>query len=88
MNLEFDVSDKEIEKLDEMLKSTNSDSYKSLFNDSLSLFNWAVQHIKAGRVIAAVDEGGQKYIEVHMPSLQYVADNKDNSLEQATGTNG
>lgn len=74
MNLQFEISDQEIEKLDEMLKKTNLDSYKDLFNNSLSLFYWAAEQVQNGRVIASVDEGAQKYTEVQMPSLAHITE--------------
>ena len=90
MNLQFEVSDQEIEKLDEMLKETNLDSYKDLLNNSLSLFYWAAQQVKNGKVIAAVDESAQKYTEVQMQALQHIAETKktlDSEVKpEATGT--
>lgn len=93
MNLQFEVSDQEIEKLDEMLKETNLDSYKDLLNNSLSLLYWAAQQVKNGKVIAAVDESAQKYTEVQMQALQHIVETKkaQNEAEQkaettATGT--
>lgn len=89
MNLQFEVSDQEIEKLDEMLKETNLDSYKDLLNNSLSLLYWAAQQVKNGKVIAAVDESAQKYTEVQMQALQHIVETKKAQSEQkveATGT--
>lgn len=83
MNLQFEVSDQEIEKLDEMLKETNLDSYKDLLNNSLSLLYWAAQQVKNGKVIAAVDESAQKYTEVQMQALQHIVENRK---VEATGT--
>lgn len=88
MNLQFEVSDQEIEKLDEMLKETNLDSYKDLLNNSLSLFYWASQQVKSGKVIAAVDEGAQKYTEVQMQALQHILETQkaQEVKTEATGT--
>lgn len=91
MNLQFEVSDQEIEKLDEMLKETNLDSYKDLLNNSLSLLYWAAQQVKNGKVIAAVDESAQKYTEVQMQALQHIIETKKSQAEadqktEATGT--
>lgn len=76
MNLQFEISDQEIEKLDEMLKETGLDSYKDLFNNSLSLFYWAAEQVKNNKVIAAVDEGAQKYTEVQMPALAHISETR------------
>lgn len=86
MNLQFEVSDQEIEKLDEMLKETNLDSYKDLLNNSLSLLYWAAQQVKNGKVIAAVDESAQKYTEVQMQALQHIVEMKKAQTEAETKT--
>lgn len=75
MNLQFEISDQEIEKLDDMLKETGLDSYKDLFNTSLTLFYWAAEQVKQQKIIAAVEEGAQKYIQVNMPALTNITEN-------------
>lgn len=75
MNLEFQISDQEIEKLDDMLKETGLDSYKDLFNHSLTLFYWAADQVKNQKIIAAVEEGAQKYTQVNMSALSYITEN-------------
>lgn len=69
MNIELEISQEELSKLDEMVKENGVNSYHDLINNSLSLLYWANQQIKEGKVIAAVDEKEQKYIEVQMDVL-------------------
>lgn len=74
MNLKFEISEAEVEKLDELMKESGIDSYRDLFNTSLTLFQWAIQQTKEGKVVASVDETAQKYTEVQMDALIYVAE--------------
>lgn len=74
MNLQFEISEDEIAKLDKLMKEAGLDSHRDLFNNSLTLFQWAVQQIKEKKVVASVDEQAQKFTEVQMDSLNYVAD--------------
>lgn len=76
MELSFDLSDHEIEKLDAILKETGLNSYTELFNGSLSLFYWATEQAKNGRAVASVYDGGQKYTELQMPALLHIAKTK------------
>jgi hypothetical protein len=73
MNIQFEISDQEVAKLDEMLKKTGLTTYEDLFNNTLNLFYWATEQVKTGRIIASVDKEAQKYTEAKMPVLDYVA---------------
>jgi hypothetical protein len=48
-------------------------TYAELFNNALTLFEWAVNQVKEGRIIAALDESTMKYKELAMPPLEIVA---------------
>jgi hypothetical protein len=52
------------------MQQTDTHTKKDLLNDALTLFEWAVNERIAGRMIASVDEGQQRYKEVVMPSLE------------------
>jgi hypothetical protein len=43
---------------------------KDLFNNALTLLEWALRERKAGRVIASVDGPGKNYKELLMPILE------------------
>ena len=42
---------------------------KDLFNNALSLFRWAVEERKSGRIIASIDGEEKSVREVVMPAL-------------------
>jgi hypothetical protein len=70
MNLQFEISDEEVTKLNELMQQTDIESYRELFNASLTLFKWAREQVALGKVIAAVDETEQKYTEIQMDALR------------------
>ena len=50
---------------------------KELINTALTVFEWMVKHASNGRVIAAVDEAGDTYIELGMPALDAATRNEE-----------
>ena len=73
MNLKFEISEDEVEKLNTLMKDAGIETYRDLFNNSLTLFQWAILQVKEGKVVASVDEAAQKYTEVQMDALAHVA---------------
>lgn len=74
MNLQFEISEAEVEKLNLLMKEAGIESYRDLFNNSLTMVQWAIQQVKEGKVVASVDEAAQKYTEVQMDFLNCVAE--------------
>jgi hypothetical protein len=64
-----------VAKLDKLMEETRLTTRKDLFNNALTLFSWAVEAKKAGRVIASVDEN-QHIRELVMPSIENIASQK------------
>lgn len=46
---------------------------KDLFNQALTLLEWAAKERKTGRIIASVDETNEQYKQVLLPALERVA---------------
>lgn len=55
--------------LDQIAEEAGLATRKDLFNNALTLLNWAVREVRRGRVIASVDESTQRFTELHMPIL-------------------
>jgi hypothetical protein len=53
--------------------TTGLKTYKDLFNNALTLLDWAIQQKRAGRVIASLDETSKDYRELQMPALERAA---------------
>lgn len=84
MNLQFEFSDQQMDKLEELLKTHNLDSHKDLLNTSLSFFIWATERLKQGKTIGAIDEEGGNYEQACSPSFNYIAETiKKNEFVEA-----
>jgi hypothetical protein len=71
--LNFDVSDEQMESLKLLQKNAGLQTMKDLINNSLSVFEWAVEETESGNEIASVNEEAEIYRVLATPSLQHVA---------------
>ena len=55
------------------MKELGISTKKDLFNQAITLLEWAVTERKAGRIIAAVDESQDQYKQVLLPAVERVA---------------
>jgi hypothetical protein len=73
MKIQLDFDEKAKELLETLLEQTGSKTYKDLFNNSLTLLNWAIKQRVDGRSIASIDENNQTYRELVMPAIEEAA---------------
>jgi hypothetical protein len=66
---QFDVTVDRAEDVRELLAATGSESNKELFNNALTILEWAVSETQKGNTIASVDDQNQRYRELQMPIL-------------------
>lgn len=55
------------------MEEAGFETYKELFNSSLTLLEWAINEMKSGKVLASVDEQNEKYRVLVMPVLERIA---------------
>lgn len=67
MELRLNVDDNFIKKLE---KDLNYKKATQVAADALTLLNWAVNEIKAGRVILSSDNNGESLKRLAMPSFE------------------
>ena len=72
VRIQLDLPDEQVAELDERMAETKLRTRKELFNNALTLFDWAVKQKKAGRVIAAIDDSQDIVKELLMPALENV----------------
>jgi hypothetical protein len=76
--------DKDGEKLvASLLKWIGAKTYMDLFNNALTLLDWAIRQRTQGRIIASLDEKSQTYRELLMPCLQKAASLAEAEIAQA-----
>lgn len=72
IRIQLDLPEDQVRELDELMKETKLATRKELFNNALTLFQWAVRAKRAGRMIASLDEENRTSKELVMPALENV----------------
>ena len=70
--IQFELSEDRNKELEALMEKTGIRTKKDLFNNALTLLEWAVKEKRSGRIIASVDEGEKKFKEIVMPALENV----------------
>jgi len=73
MRIQIEVDESGARVLDEIKQSTGLSTYKEIFNNSITLLEWAVKQRIEGRTIASLDERSKNYKELQMPPLEAAA---------------
>jgi hypothetical protein len=68
MRIQFELTDEKAKELDAFMASIGVTTKKDLFENSLSLLEWAVKEIKTNpnRIIGSIDEEKESYKELQM----------------------
>ena len=69
VRVQLDLPAEKVEELEQIMAITGVATRKDLFENALTLFAWAVDQRKAGRILASIDECDEGYREVVMPAL-------------------
>ncbi|MBV9154755.1 MAG: hypothetical protein JO097_00725 [Acidobacteriaceae bacterium] len=72
VRIQLDLPDEQVKELDVLMEKTGLTTRKDLFNNALTLFQWAVKAKEAERIIASVDEEGKTAKELVMPALENI----------------
>ena len=70
VRIQLDMPDERVKELDALMTETGVSTRKELFNNALTLFEWAIREKKLGNMIASVDESAKKMKELVMPTLE------------------
>ncbi|SEO33591.1 hypothetical protein SAMN04488103_12412 [Gemmobacter aquatilis] len=70
---QFDVKDERVEEIKALMDDIGADSNRELFNNALTLLEWAVEEVKNGNTIASINEANKVYRELQMPALKAAA---------------
>jgi hypothetical protein len=73
MRIQLELPDVQVQELKALMQEAGFETYKEVFNNALTLLEWAINEQKTGKVIAAVDEQNEKYRVLVMPALERVA---------------
>lgn len=70
--LQVDLSRHEMEAMEETMMLSGLTTKKELFNNAITLFEWAIQEIAKGMVIASMDPKTGDYVRLQMPAFNFV----------------
>ena len=73
MRIQLDLDETGMKSLEELKELTGSKTHKDLFNNAITLLDWAIAQRKEGRIIASLDEKDKNYKELQMPALERAA---------------
>lgn len=73
MRIQLDLDEPGVERLNELREKTGIRTYKELFNNAITLLDWAVRQRQEGRIVASLDETNMNYKELQMPALEAAA---------------
>jgi hypothetical protein len=76
IKVQFDISADRAKDIEDLIALTGCSTRKELFNNALSILEWAVKEVYMGNVIASIDEKNKKVKELVMPALSNVAKSK------------
>lgn len=72
MRIQLELSEDRVNELKTLMEQVGVETYKDLFNNVLSLFEWAIQEAEKGRTLASIDENAGKYRELAMPIIDRI----------------
>lgn len=70
VRIQIDIDESGEQVLAGIKQTTGVTTYKDIFNNAITLFEWAVRQRLEGRVIASLDERTKKYKELTMPAME------------------
>jgi|SRR5882757_4732162 len=73
MRIQIELDEHGVAIVDRVQGMTGISTYKDLFNNAITLLDWAARQSYKGLAIAAADEEKQQFRELEMPALQYAA---------------
>lgn len=71
--IQLNFDDRGQQLVRKLMSWTGSTTYKDIFNNALTLLDWALDQRAHGLIVASMDEGNETYKELVMPALQNAA---------------
>jgi hypothetical protein len=73
MRIQIDLDEQGIAIVNKVRDLTGLSTYKELFNNAITLLDWAARQAYKGLAVAATDDEKEEFRELEMPALQYAA---------------
>lgn len=72
MRIQLELPPAKVQELKDVMEEAGIETYKELFNNALTLLDWAIREVKDGNVLASVDEKKDRYRVLVMPVLEKI----------------
>lgn len=66
MKIQFEIPEVKVYELEQLMKIAGASSKKELFNDALTLLEWAIDEAQKDRIIGSISKDGDSYRELQM----------------------
>jgi len=86
LRIQLEFPESKVQELKTLMAEADIETYKEIFNNALTLLEWAIAEVKAGRSLASVDEAHERYRVLVMPILQNMV--KKSQYHHARVTDG
>jgi Arc/MetJ-type ribon-helix-helix transcriptional regulator len=81
MRIQLEISENKRKQIKTLIEKADFKTYSELFNNAVTLLQWSIQQIEAGRSILSVDQESGKERELLMPFLQHVEQSAGKEVE-------
>jgi hypothetical protein len=76
MRIQLDVSKQSAQQIKSLMYRADFKTHSDLFNNAVTVVEWAIRQVESGSVIAAVDTDRDRMRELSMPFLKHVAESR------------
>ena len=71
--VQIDLADEKVKQIEALVAEAGLPTKKDFFTNAVTLLAWAMREVRAGRIIASVDEQNNRYKEIVLPAFENVA---------------
>jgi hypothetical protein len=86
VRVQLDLSPVEIDRLNRLMTMCSLDNRKDLFNEAMTLFEWAIKEVIGGNVIASVNRAKKHVQMIQTPAFANAAEYAKDVASAETAT--
>lgn len=72
VRMQFDFTEDRVKELEAMMAKCGINTRKELFNNALTILEWALEESEQGHDVAAIDRKDKQFFALRMPILTQV----------------
>ncbi|EPR7090088.1 hypothetical protein ACU79H_004286 [Vibrio fluvialis] len=72
VRMQFDFPEDRVKELEEMMLKCGVSTRKELFNNALTILEWAIEESEMGHEVASIDRTDKQFFALRMPILTEV----------------